>query len=59
MSLSRAIYRSVQGLGAEIRKIYIEKLLLDLDCVTSEIECIFFFLQALSPDYKSFCDHIF
>lgn len=59
MSLSRATCGSVQALGAEIRKIHAEKLLLDPDCVTSEIERIFFFLQALGPEYESFRDHTF
>jgi hypothetical protein len=59
MSLSRATCGSVQALGAEIRKIHAEKLLLDPDCVTSEIERIFFFLQALGPEYENFRDHTF
>jgi hypothetical protein len=38
VSLTREKCGSAQALGAEIRKIHAEKLLLDLDCVTSEIE---------------------
>lgn len=59
MLLTRAKCGSTQALGAEIRKIHAEKLLLDLDCVTSEIERTFFFLDALGPEYESFCDHMF
>lgn len=59
MSLTRAKCGSAQALGAEIRKIHAEKLLLDPACVTSEIERTFFFLHALGPEYESFCDHIF
>jgi hypothetical protein len=59
ISLTRAKCGSVQALGAEIRKIHAEKLLLDRDCVTSEIERTFFFLDALGPEYESFRDHIF
>ncbi|CRG92846.1 hypothetical protein PISL3812_09917 [Talaromyces islandicus] len=59
LSLTRAKCGSAQALGAEIRKIHAEKLLLDPDCVTSEIERIFFFLNALGPEYESFRDHIF
>ncbi|KAJ6047281.1 uncharacterized protein N7446_012115 [Penicillium canescens] len=42
MSLTRAKCGSAQALGAEIRKIHAEKLLLDPACVTSEIERTFF-----------------
>jgi hypothetical protein len=59
MALTRDKCRSTQALGAEIRKIHAEKLLLDPDCVTSEIERIFFFVHALGPEYESFRDHIF
>ncbi|KUL81311.1 hypothetical protein ZTR_09814 [Talaromyces verruculosus] len=59
MSLTRVKCGSIQALGAEIRKIHAEKLLLDPACVTSEIERIFFFLEALGPEYESFRDHIF
>ena len=59
MSLTRAKCGSAQALGAEIRKIHAEKLLLDPKCVTSEIERIFFFLEALGPEYENFRDHIF
>jgi len=59
MSLTRAKCGSAQALGAEIRKIHAEKLLLDPACVTSEIERTFFFLHALGPEYESFRDHIF
>jgi hypothetical protein len=59
MSLTRTKCGSIQALGAEIRKIHAEKLLLDSACVTSEIERIFFFLEALGPEYESFRDHIF
>lgn len=59
MSLTRATCGSAQALGAEIRKIHAEKLLLDPACITSEIERIFFFLNALGPEYESFRDHIF
>ncbi|RDH26574.1 hypothetical protein BDQ94DRAFT_177433 [Aspergillus welwitschiae] len=59
MSLTREKCGSAQALGAEIRKIHAEKLLLDPDCVTSEIERTFFFLHALGPEYESFRDHIF
>jgi hypothetical protein len=59
MSLTRAKYGSAQALGAEIRKIHAEKLLLDPACVTSEIERTFFFLHALGPEYESFRDHVF
>lgn len=48
-----------QALGAEIRRIHAEKLLLDPDCVTSEIERTFFFMHALGREYESFRDHIF
>ncbi|EDN03770.1 hypothetical protein HCAG_01635 [Histoplasma mississippiense (nom. inval.)] len=47
MSLTREKCGSAQALGAEIRKIHAEKLLLDPDCVTSEIERTFFFMHAL------------
>ncbi|KAJ5743408.1 hypothetical protein N7533_010510 [Penicillium manginii] len=59
MALTRDKCGSTQALGAEIRKIHAEKLLLDPDCVTSEIERIFFFVHALGPEYESFRDHIF
>jgi hypothetical protein len=59
MSLTREKCGSAQALGAEIRKIHAEKLLLDPECVTSEIERTFFFLHALGPEYESFRDHIF
>ncbi|KAJ5508451.1 hypothetical protein N7527_010594 [Penicillium freii] len=59
MALTRDKSGSTQALGAEIRKIHAEKLLLDPDCVTSEIERIFFFVHALGPEYESFRDHIF
>ncbi|KAJ5264664.1 hypothetical protein N7505_007457 [Penicillium chrysogenum] len=59
MSLPRAKRGSAQALGAEIRKIHAEELLLDPACVTSEIERTFFFLHALGPEYESFRDHIF
>jgi hypothetical protein len=59
MSLTRAKCGSAQALGAEIRKIHAEKLLLDPACVTSEIERTFFFLHALGPEYESFRDHVF
>jgi hypothetical protein len=59
MTLIRATCGSAQALGAEIRKIHAEKLLLDPACVTAEIERVFFFLQALGPEYESFRDHIF
>ncbi|KAJ5829151.1 uncharacterized protein N7525_007404 [Penicillium rubens] len=59
MSLTREKCGSAQALGAEIRKIHAEKLLLDPDCVTSEIERTFFFVHALGPEYESFRDHIF
>ena len=59
MSLIREKCGSAQALGAEIRKIHAEKLLLDPDCVTSEIERTFFFVHALGPEYESFRDHIF
>ncbi|KAI3056906.1 hypothetical protein CBS147353_11111 [Aspergillus niger] len=59
MSLTREKCGSAQALGAEIRKIHAEKLLLDPDCVTSEIERTFFFMHALGPEYESFRDHIF
>ncbi|KAE8420441.1 hypothetical protein BDV36DRAFT_293328 [Aspergillus pseudocaelatus] len=59
MSLTREMCGSAQALGAEIRKIHAEKLLLDPECVTSEIERTFFFLHALGPEYESFHDHIF
>jgi hypothetical protein len=59
MTLTRDKCGSAQALGAEIRKIHAEKLLLDPDCVTSEIERTFFFVHALGPEYESFRDHIF
>ncbi|KAL2848999.1 hypothetical protein BJX68DRAFT_255613 [Aspergillus pseudodeflectus] len=59
MALTRDKCGSAQALGAEIRKIHAEKLLLDPDCVTSEIERTFFFVHALGPEYESFRDHIF
>jgi len=59
MSLTRDKCGSAQTLGAEIRRIHAEKLLLDPDCVTSEIERTFFFLHALGPEYESFRDHMF
>jgi hypothetical protein len=59
MSLTREKCGSAQALGAEIRKIHAEKLLLDPECVTSEIERTFFFLHALGPEYESFRDPIF
>jgi hypothetical protein len=59
MSLSREKCGSVQALGAEIRRIHAEKLLLDPDCVTSEIERTFFFMHALGSEYEGFRDHIF
>jgi hypothetical protein len=59
MSLTRAKCGSAQALGAEIRKIHAEKLLLEPACVTSEIERTFFFLHALGPEYESFRDHVF
>jgi hypothetical protein len=59
MGLTRDKCGSTQALGAEIRKIHAEKLLLDPDCVTSEIERTFFFVHALGPEYESFRDHIF
>jgi hypothetical protein len=51
MSLTRSTCGSAQALGAEIRKIHAEKLLLDPACVTSEFERIFFFLHALYPQH--------
>ncbi|KAK7212007.1 hypothetical protein V2G26_019185 [Clonostachys chloroleuca] len=59
MSLTREKCGSAQALGAEIRRIHAEKLLLDPDCVTSEIERMFFFLHALGTEYETFRDHIF
>jgi hypothetical protein len=59
MSLTRKQCGSVQTLGAQIRRIHAEKLLLDPDCVTSEIERTFFFMHALGPEYESFRDHVF
>ncbi|KAL4937119.1 hypothetical protein BDV06DRAFT_227260 [Aspergillus oleicola] len=59
MSLTREKCGSAQALGAGIRKIHAAKLLLDPDCVTSEIERTFFFMHALGPEYESFRDHIF
>ncbi|KAJ5900336.1 uncharacterized protein N7473_004406 [Penicillium subrubescens] len=59
MSLTREKCGSAQALRAEIRKIHAEKLLLDPDCVSSEIERTFFFVHALGPEYESFRDHIF
>ncbi|KAF4769462.1 hypothetical protein HAV15_008892 [Penicillium sp. str.  len=59
MSLTREKCGSAQALGAEIRKIHAEKLLLDPDCVSSEIERTFFFVHALGPEYENFRDHIF
>ena len=59
MSLTREQCGSVQTLGAQIRRIHAEKLLLDQDCVTSEIERTFFFMHALGPEYESFRDHVF
>ncbi|KAJ6126013.1 hypothetical protein N7471_010506 [Penicillium samsonianum] len=50
MSLTREKCGSAQALGAEIRKIHAEKLLLDPDCMSSEIERTFFFVHALGPD---------
>ncbi|KAJ5749456.1 hypothetical protein N7533_006484 [Penicillium manginii] len=46
MALTRDKCGSTQALGVEIRKIHAEKLLLDPDCVTSEIERTFFFVDA-------------
>ncbi|KAK2730927.1 hypothetical protein FQN57_003788, partial [Myotisia sp. PD_48] len=51
MSLTREKCGSAQALGAEIRKIHAEKLLLDPDCATSEIERTFFFMHALGSDH--------
>lgn len=59
MSLTREKCGSTQALGAEIRRVHAEKLLLDPDCVTSEIERTFFFMHALGPEYEGFRDHIF
>jgi hypothetical protein len=59
MSLTRANCGSAQALGAEIRRIHAEKLLLDPECVTSEIERTFFFLHALGSEYESFRDQVF
>jgi hypothetical protein len=59
MSLTRVKCGSAQALGAEIRKIHAEKLLLDPACVTSEIKRTFFFLHTLGPEYESFRDYIF
>ncbi|KAJ5283470.1 hypothetical protein N7505_001450 [Penicillium chrysogenum] len=59
MSLTRERCGSAQALGAEIRKIHAEKLLLDPDCVTSEIERTYFLIHALGSEYESFRDHIF
>ncbi|CAG9955910.1 unnamed protein product [Clonostachys rosea f. rosea IK726] len=59
MSLTREKCGSAQALGAEIRRIHSEKLLLDPDCVTSEIERTFFFMHALGAEYEAFRDHIF
>ena len=59
MSLTRANCGSAQALGAEIRRIHAEKLLLDPECVTSEIERTFFVLHALGSEYESFRDHVF
>lgn len=42
MALTRDKCGSAQALGAEIRRIHAEKLLLDPDCITSEIERTFF-----------------
>jgi hypothetical protein len=55
MSLRREKCGSAQALGAEIRRIHAEKLLLDPNCVTSEIERTFFFMHA---EYEAFRDHI-
>ncbi|CAG9948808.1 unnamed protein product, partial [Clonostachys rosea f. rosea IK726] len=52
MSLTREKCGSAQALGAEIRRIRAEKLLLDPDCVTSEIERMFFFMHALGAERK-------
>ena len=59
MSLTRENCGSVQNLGAQIRRIHTEKLLLDPLCITSEIERTFFFMHALGPEYENFRDHIF
>jgi hypothetical protein len=59
MSLTREKCGSAQALGAEIRRIHAEKLLLDPACVTPEIERTFFFMHALGPEYESFRDYIF
>ncbi|OJD25384.1 hypothetical protein ACJ73_03245 [Blastomyces percursus] len=59
ISLTREKCGSAQALGAEIRKIHVEKLLLDPECVTSEIERTFYFMHALGPEYVSFRDHMF
>ncbi|KAJ5202875.1 hypothetical protein N7449_004954 [Penicillium cf. viridicatum] len=59
IALTRDKCGSTQALGAEIRKIHAKKLLLDPNCVTSEIERTFFFVNALGPEYESFRDHIF
>lgn len=59
MSLTREKCGSVQNLGAQIRRIHTEKLLLDPLCITSEIERTFFFMHALGPEYENFRDHIF
>jgi hypothetical protein len=48
MSLTREKCGSAQALGAEIQKIHAEKLLLDPECVTSEIEQTFFFFMHLA-----------
>ncbi|KAJ5346883.1 uncharacterized protein N7506_000136 [Penicillium brevicompactum] len=50
MSLTREKCGSVQALGAEIRKIHAEKVLLHPDCVSSEIERTLFFVNALGPE---------
>ncbi|KAA8645036.1 aminoglycoside phosphotransferase family protein [Aspergillus tanneri] len=49
MCVTREKCGSAQALGAEIRRIHAEKLLLDPDCVISEIERTFFFMHALGP----------
>jgi hypothetical protein len=59
MSLTREKCGSAQALRAKIRKIHAEKLLLDPECVTPEIERTHFFMHALGPEYESFRDHIF
>lgn len=59
MFLTREKCGSAQALGAEIRSIHAEKLLLDPDCVISEIERMIFFMHALAVEYEASRDHIF